>query len=225
MHDQVKPVTGPIVVATDASVASELASCGYVATTGHRGVRAHLHPQRLTQSSTRFVVHELRAVYWGLNAVLPIAPGRPVEVRCDSLGALHFLVRWARGGSDMPAGYDTELRSEGRTPTLLKPQMIAEYTPGLTFVHEEAHVGDPLNEPADSLAKLGLRCLRGIVPASEVSRLVPLWATNALDAYVRSTRSSSRPAPAAPEAGARDPATIARHGEGGLDKGEFRDAR
>jgi ribonuclease HI len=198
VHDQVKPVTGPIVVATDASVASELASCGYVATTGHSGVRAHLHPRRLTQSSTRVVAHELRAVYWGLNAVLTAAPGRPVEVRCDSLGALHFLAQWAQGGSDMPAGYDTELRSEGRPPTLLKLQMIAEYTPGLTFVHEKAHVGHPLNEAADSLAKLGLRCLRGIVPASEVSRLVPLWATNALDAYARSTRSSSRSAPSSP---------------------------
>ncbi|MFD3565748.1 hypothetical protein [Streptomyces sp. NPDC058667] len=198
MHDQVKPVAGPIVVATDASVASELASCGYVATTGHSGVRAHLHPRRLTQSSTRVIVHELRAVYWGLNAVLAAAPSHPVEVRCDNLGSLHYLARWARGSSDMPAGYDTDLRSEGRTPTLLKLQMIAEYTPGLTFVHEKAHVGHPLNEAADSLAKLGLRCLRGIVPASEVSRLVPLWATNALDAYARSTRSSSRPAPSSP---------------------------
>ncbi|MGW9437238.1 hypothetical protein [Streptomyces sp. NPDC055607] len=198
MHDQVKPVAGPIVVATDASVASELASCGYVATTGHSGVRAHLHPRRLTQSSTRVIVHELRAVYWGLNAVLAAAPGHPVEVRCDNLGALHYLARWARGSSDMPAGYDTDLRSEGRTPTLLKLQMIAEYTTGLTFVHEKAHVGHPLNEAADSLAKLGLRCLRGIVPASEVPRLVPLWATNALDAYTRSTRSTSRPACSSP---------------------------
>lgn len=88
----------------------------------------------------------------------------------------------------MPDGYETRLRSQGRSPSLAKLQMYAEYTPELTFAHEKAHVGHPLNEGADSLAKLGLRSLRGAVPASEILRLVPLWASGALTEYLRSQK-------------------------------------
>ncbi|MDX2850936.1 hypothetical protein PV342_21210 [Streptomyces sp. PA03-3a] len=63
--------------------------------------------------------------------------------------------------------------------------MLVEYTPHLTFVHEKAHVGNPLNEAADSLAKLGLRCVRGQVSTTELPRLVPLWASGALAEYRR----------------------------------------
>jgi hypothetical protein len=86
----------------------------------------------------------------------------------------------------MPEGYEMRLRSQGRRPSLVKLQMYAEFTPGLTFVHEKAHVGNPLNEAADSLAKLGLRSLRGTVPVTEIPRLVPLWASGALAEYRRS---------------------------------------
>ncbi|MFF6783990.1 hypothetical protein [Streptomyces sp. NPDC012510] len=48
----------------------------------------------------------------------------------------------------------------GPRPSLVEPQMYAEYTPNLTFVHEKANVGNPLNEAADSLAKPGLRSER-----------------------------------------------------------------
>ncbi|MET4659652.1 hypothetical protein ABID80_003370 [Streptomyces sp. PvP037] len=72
----------------------------------------------------------------------------------------------------MPDGYETRLRSQGRTHSLVKLQMYAEYTPDLTFVHEKAHVGDP-------------RSVRGRVPADEIPRLVPLWASGALAEYRR----------------------------------------
>ncbi|MFE7215905.1 hypothetical protein ACFU93_39675 [Streptomyces sp. NPDC057611] len=60
----------------------------------------------------------------------------------------------------MPNGYETRLRSKGRRPSLIKLHMYAEYTPNLTFVYEKAHVGNSLNEAADSLAKLGLRSVQ-----------------------------------------------------------------
>ncbi|MET8129007.1 hypothetical protein [Streptomyces sp. NPDC005231] len=116
------------------------------------------------------VVTELRAVYWGLKAVLHAHPGRTIEVRVDNLQALRHLHSWQQGGTDMPEGYDTHLRSQGRQPTLVKLQLLAEHTPHLTFVHEKAHAGHPLNEAADSLAKLGLRCARAAPSRAPNSR-------------------------------------------------------
>ncbi|MDN3284419.1 hypothetical protein QWL27_01230 [Streptomyces thermocarboxydus] len=109
-------------------------------------------------------------------------------MRVDNLEALELLHEWQGGGYLMPDGYETRLRSQGRRPSLVKLQMYAEYTPGLTFVHEKAHVGNPLNEAADSPAKLGVRCVgcvRGMVPTAEIPRLVPLWASGALAEYRR----------------------------------------
>ncbi|MER6148082.1 hypothetical protein ACWGPD_21115 [Streptomyces hirsutus] len=186
VNDKVKAVAGSIVLATDASVAPDRVASGYLATTGHTGLRAHLYPKYLARPHVRVVVTELRAVYWGLRTVLGADPGRPVEVRVDNLQALRYLHSWQRGGTDIPEGYDTHLRSQGRKPSLVKLQMLAEYTPHLTFVHEKAHAGHPLNEAADSLAKLGLRCVRGTVPRTELPRLVPLWAAGALADHRRS---------------------------------------
>ena len=106
-------------------------------------------------------------------------------MRVDNLVALELLHEWQGGGYRMPDGYETRLRSQGRRPSLVKLQMYAEYTPSLAFIHEKAHVGNPLNEAADSLAKLGLRCVRGMVPTAEIPRLVPLWASGALAEYRR----------------------------------------
>ncbi|WP_142168365.1 hypothetical protein [Streptomyces sp. SLBN-134] len=114
-----------------------------VLATGETGLRAHAYPQYLTAPRVRVVVTELRAVYWGLRRILAAHPGWPVEVRVDNLDALDLLHEWQRGGYWMPDGYETRLRSQGRTPSLVKLQMYAEYTPDLTFVHEKAHVGDP----------------------------------------------------------------------------------
>ncbi|MEU0967512.1 hypothetical protein ABZ357_19530 [Streptomyces sp. NPDC005917] len=186
VNDKVKAVAGPIVLATDASVGPDRVASGYLATTGHTGLRAHLYPKYLARPHSRVVVTELRAVYWGLKAVLHTHPGQPIEVRVDNLQALRHLHSWQQGGTDMPGGYDTHLRSQGRRPSLVKLQLLAEYTPHLTFVHEKAHAGHPLNEAADSLAKLGLRCARGAVPRTELPRLVPLWASGALADYRRS---------------------------------------
>jgi ribonuclease HI len=185
INDKVKAVSGPIVLATDASVGTDRVASGYLATTGHTGLRAHLYPPYVARPRARVVVTELRAVHWGLKAVLAAHSGQPLEVRVDSIEALKYLHAWQRGGNEMPEGYSTHLRSQGRIPTLVQLQMLAEYSPHLAFVHEKAHVGNPLNEAADSLAKLGLRCVRGQIAGSELPRLVPLWATGALAEYRR----------------------------------------
>ncbi|WP_406293023.1 hypothetical protein [Streptomyces sp. NBC_00624] len=59
-----------------------------LATTGHTGLRAHLYPKHLVRPHSRVVVTELRAVYWGLKAVLHAHPGQPIEVRVPRRNAV-----------------------------------------------------------------------------------------------------------------------------------------
>lgn len=183
---RVRAVAGPVVLATDAAVGGrEWVGTAYVSTTGHVGVRAHLYPEHLVQSCSRVVVAELRAINQGLTDVLREAGGRPVEVRTDSVQALSFLHAWQRGGVRMPEGYDLSARSGGVRPGLERLQMLVEFTPGLTFVHEKGHAGHPLNETADSLAKMGLRCVRGYVSAELVEPLMLRWAEGGLAEFRR----------------------------------------
>ncbi|MFJ8677310.1 RNase H family protein [Streptomyces sp. NPDC093589] len=187
---QVKPIAGPLLLATDASIADGHVSAGYIATSGHAGLHAHRYPRYLADAGARTAVGELRAVDLGLRAVLAEHPGRPVEVLVDSMAALRFLQNWHSGGCTMPAGYSTATRSQGAAPTLVKLcRRVQEAGHLLSFGHEKAHAGHPLNETADSLAKLGLRTLRGAVPRTELPRLVTLWAERAL-ADFRSARRS-----------------------------------
>ncbi|WP_431983801.1 RNase H family protein [Streptomyces qinglanensis] len=181
---KVKPAAGPLILATDASIAAEHVSSGYIATSGHGGLHAHRYPRHLADPKARTAVGELRAVDCGLRAVLAAHPGQPVEVRVDSMAALHFLRNWHSGGTRMPDGYSTAARAQGGAPTLVKLcHRVQQAAPLLTFVHEKAHVGHPLNEVADSLAKLGLRTLRGDVPRGELPRLVALWTERTLADY------------------------------------------
>ncbi|MEU6331464.1 RNase H family protein [Streptomyces sp. NPDC047049] len=187
---RVKRIAGSLVLATDASIGDGHVSAGYIATSGHAGLHAHRYPQYLADAGARTAVGELRAVDLGLRAVLAAHPGRPVEVRVDSMDALRFLQDWHSGGCEMPAGYNTAARAQGGAPTLVKLcRRVQEADHLLSFGHEKAHAGHPLNETADSLAKLGLRTLRGILPRTELPRLVTLWAERAL-ADFRSGRMS-----------------------------------
>ncbi|GAB2460282.1 hypothetical protein [Streptomyces incanus] len=172
--DQVtKAVPGLVVLATDTYVYRKHASISFLATTGHTGLRAHLYPEHLACPRTRVTFSELCPFQWELKNVLATRPGNPVEVRVDSLDAHRYLRAWQNGGTRMPEGYETGLRSRGRTPSLVQLQMCVEYAPNLTFVHEKAHIGNALNKAADSLAKLGLRTVRGIVPPDGIPRLAP----------------------------------------------------
>ncbi|MFD6654992.1 hypothetical protein ACFWEB_07515 [Streptomyces parvus] len=157
-------MSGPVVLATDASAERKYVSIGFPATTGHTGLRAHLHPVHLARARTRVTVSELRAVHWGLKPVLAPLPGTLLEVPVDSLDALGYLRAWQNGGTRMPEGYD------GSADPSRQLQMCVECTPNLMFVHEKAHAGNPPNEAADSLAKLGLCTVRGTVPAGRAPR-------------------------------------------------------
>ncbi|MDG9703768.1 RNase H family protein [Streptomyces sp. DH37] len=182
----VPAIGGPVHLATDASEDPRRVAGGYLSTTGHYGVHAHMYPRKASGVS-RTVVAELRAVLWGLQDVLAtIGISRPVTVHTDSTCALSYLHAWQQGSTHMPPGYRATRRSPGPR-SLVELQQLAEYTPGLTFVHVKGHAGHPLNEAADYFARLGLRCSRGTVPRARVTELAPQWARDSLTEF-RTTR-------------------------------------
>ncbi|MDN3056883.1 hypothetical protein PH213_20475 [Streptomyces sp. SRF1] len=71
----------------------------------------------------------------------------------------------------------------GRTSTPLEFQQIAEYIPGLAITYVKGHAGHPLNECADSLAKLALCTSRGMVDQARAAEIAPDWARRNLEAY------------------------------------------
>jgi ribonuclease HI len=192
--DQVGEVAGPLVVATDAANDGRWVGSGYLATSGHYG--AHGHPYgREISGAQRTVVAELRAVHAGLSALFRAgaAFGVPVEVRVDSMDALAFLRDWTDGGTALPDGYRL-WRKGGATPTLVKLRaLVAHHASTLAFCHEKAHAGHILNEAADSLARLGLRCSKGAVGRPHLAPLAQHYAQQNLAAYRRTLTAPGRP--------------------------------
>jgi ribonuclease HI len=171
---------GPVVLATDAAVEPQRIGGGFLATSGHYGVRAHPYSSEISGPS-RVVVAELRAVLWGLQQVTQVVTG-PVMVLIDSTDAIRYLTLWAGGATDLPDGYDT-WRPSGNASSLERLQALVQGRPGLAFKHEKGHAGHALNEAADSLAKLGLRASCGKVAKAEVARLAEFYAAQRLRDY------------------------------------------
>jgi ribonuclease HI len=177
-------VPGALILATDAARDDRRVGAGYLATSGHYGVLGHPYDHQAS-GERRTVVAELRAVYFGLHHLFRTgaAFGTPVEVRLDNRSALAILEDWARGGTGLPAGCRT-WRYGGRTATLDKlRRLVAANTPALTFSHVRAHSGNILNEAADSLAKLGLRCSKGAVTREQLGSSAQHYAEQNLTAY------------------------------------------
>ncbi|MGW3028493.1 RNase H family protein [Streptomyces sp. NPDC001221] len=182
--------SGPMVLATDGSTDTGRAAAGYVSSYGHYGLAGHQYPNDISGASRSAVV-ELRAVHIGLEQVLASIPERtPVRVILDSLEALKHLKDWQKGGDSMPEGY-RDWRLSGNESTLGKLHRLVSATPNLRFRHQPGHVGHPLNETADSLAKLGLRVSKGMVEKDVAKRLAPLWAEQAVAAYADTQRTGT----------------------------------
>ena len=181
---QVQGVPGPLVLATDAAVDRSCLGVGFLATSGHYGLQGHPYGQE-TSGVHRAAVAELRAVWCALDHLQSagIPSSLAIEVRLDSIHALTFLREWAQGGNRMPDGY-LLWRQSGAVPTLERlRQTVALRSTTLTFRHEQGHVGNPLNEAADTLAKLALRCSNGLIPPDLPAGLARRYAERDLAAY------------------------------------------
>lgn len=85
----------------------------------------------------------------------------------------------------MPDGY-LLWRQSGAVPTLERlRQTVALRATTLTFRHEHGHAGNTLNEAADTLAKLALRCSNGLIPRDLPAGLARRYAEQDLAAYLQ----------------------------------------
>jgi ribonuclease HI len=144
----------PVILATDASVRPErVHSSAYIVTTGHWGIEAgQFNPDRCVPQCVEAA--ELRAVYYGLRAVVADAPS--VTIQADSLIAANWIAGWLGGEKDLPPWYST-FRKSGQPTLELLYKTVSSYADKITVEHVRGHSGVPLNEAADSLAGIGAR--------------------------------------------------------------------
>ncbi|MGV9322138.1 RNase H family protein [Streptomyces sp. NPDC003660] len=183
-HGRIKdsPQVARLIVATDGSCDQARAASGYVSNAGHYGLRGHGYPDDLAEQH-RVVVTELRAMHYALERILSGSNARkPIRVLCDSQEALQLVKEWRSGSDRMPEGY-RPWRFSGNKPTLYQLHDIITHTPTLSFRHQRGHVGHPLNEAADSLAKLALRFSKGGLERAAVEELAPRWAERAVSDF------------------------------------------
>jgi ribonuclease HI len=149
--------TGPVITATDGSVAREPIALdgectfptgwGYLSSNGKWGVGYCPQPVPIA-GRNRPLVAELRAIAHAAGNT-----DGPVEIWTDCYRVLEYLDDWTRGVYRMPTGY---IGSRRHKPRL---QLLAEAVhadPGrITARHVRGHRGQALNEAADRLAKLG----------------------------------------------------------------------
>lgn len=183
---RLEPASRTVVITTDGACNDHVLGAGWLSTSGHYGYRAHGYAPWMS-GVHRAAISELRAVYWGLDHVLSHHDG-PVTVRCDSEQALGYLRNWSRGSGDLPDGYSLQIRYQGKPPTLVALRELVLCTGNLTFRHVKGHMGDPLNEAADALAKLGSRVSRGVVKSEIGERLAKQWAQTGLEDWKSASR-------------------------------------
>ncbi len=142
----------PVVVATDAAVNphSGCYAMAYIATTGKFGALGRRLDGR--DGNDPVTVSELRAVRQAIENVKG-----PVTILIDSKPAISKLRDWQLGYDFLPAGYSEEPEDDSprslvklRTKVQANPEKYA-------FEWVASHKGHPLNEWADSAAKLALR--------------------------------------------------------------------
>ncbi|MCP9209699.1 ribonuclease HI [Streptomyces cucumeris] len=182
MHGEVNPggaATRRIIVATDAAVADRHMAMAYVASDGRYGLSFHPYQGHIS-GTHRTDVAELRAIMFALERVFDGRESRPVRVLTDSRNALAYVTDWKAGEDRMPPGYDIGLRSRGLQPTLIALSRKVLRHQMITVRLVRGHAGHPLNETADSLAKLGLRTLRGWCGTTEARSLAHQWVTRGL---------------------------------------------
>ncbi|WP_208301271.1 ribonuclease H family protein [Mycobacterium sp. DL440] len=146
---------GPVTVATDGSVRQRHAGFGWLASSGDYGVAGYRSSSRRVGTQP-VLVAELRAI----GAAVSALPRHHLTVLSDSRLAIAMVNRWKRGEPAMPADYPAEipdrdhcLHAARRRIYLERSRFELRWVPG--------HSGDPLNEGADALARLGSRYRRG----------------------------------------------------------------
>ncbi|MGA5537815.1 RNase H family protein [Mycolicibacterium nivoides] len=146
---------GRVTVASDGSVRQRHAGFGWLASSGDYGLAGYRSSSRRVGSQP-VLVAELRAI----GAAVCALPRHHLTVLSDSQLAIAMVNRWKRGEPAMPADYPAEEPDREHCLHAARRRIYVERDRiELRWVH--GHPGDPLNEGADGLARLGSRYRRG----------------------------------------------------------------
>lgn len=149
-------------VATDGSVYRDFSGCGWLADSGEYGLRGYQNNKQLTNHKT-VLAAELLAIRYAVEQL----PRRRIDLVSDSKLAVNVARWWMAGNAGLPWGYrDANAHSYG--PRLVDAQpAIHDNRDRITVTWCKGHRGEPLNEGADSLAKLARRYSVGRTGLSE----------------------------------------------------------
>ena len=146
----------PLVVATDGSAHRGFIGWGWLAGDGQHGFGRQVPNARIRDPHSLVVLSELQAIAEAVRAL----PRRTLTIRSDSRVALALIQDWLRGEASMPKGYETDHRAELAGLNRMHDDLCRE-SERLSFEWVQGHVGEALNEGADSLAKLARRFAEG----------------------------------------------------------------
>lgn len=145
----------PVTVATDGSVRQRHAGFGWLASSGDYGLAGYwLSTKRI--GTQPVLVAELRAI----GAAVSALPRHHLTVLSDSQLAIAMVNRWKRGEPVMPADYPAEEPEREHCLHAARRRIYVERD-RIELRWVSGHSGDPLNEGADALARLGSRYRRG----------------------------------------------------------------
>lgn len=172
----VEPIGGDhTVIAADAAISADTGCIGlaHVATDGTWAMRLRTVKPVLADNA----VYELYAVYYAFNKR---GLGAPLTVLTDSQDAVHYLTSWREGQEVYPPEYWRHRPLFYQPESVPQPRLedfaaeVAKH-PEIEYLWQPGHIGHPLNECADSLAKLAMRMGTDGVPPNEITALPPQW--------------------------------------------------
>jgi ribonuclease HI len=179
----VEPIPGDLIIAADAAISAETGCIGlaHVATDGTWAMRLRTVKPVLADNA----VYELYAVYYALHKR---GLGAPITVLTDSQDAVKFLTSWRNGEEIFPAEYRRHRPLFYQPENVPQPRLedfavLVAAHPEITYLWQPGHIGHPLNECADSLAKLAMRMGTDNVQPADISALPPQWARARLGDY------------------------------------------
>lgn len=186
----VAPPTGSLTVATDGSATRGRIGWGWLAEDGLHGHGTETPSVRQCARRRHPVLAELRAISQAISAL----PQRDLLIRTDCRAAVSLVEEWAVGGVRLPDGYvATHHTAVKRGGLLWMQEQVREEAPRLDIGWVRGHAGDPLNEGADSLAKLARRGAEGTwgFTADDVPRRAREIADAFTTAHPQTTRSAT----------------------------------
>lgn len=164
-------VDGSYKLATEGRVIKPM-SWAYLTTNGIYGLGTSIVPGTVS-GEQRALQAELRAMAAALHAV---GDDHPLTILSDSKDAIGYMHLWRDGHEVWPGGYNTE-RAGGRESTLARLARRIRRDPDRIKVEwVRGHAGHPLNEAADSLARIARAWTTGRlerdVAAADARRIV-----------------------------------------------------